>query len=48
MTRKNYSMHPEQTHIQPLYCTIPLEEYEYLNKRIKELEKENQELKKER
>lgn len=27
-----YPLHPGQTHASPLYCTIPLEEYERLKK----------------
>lgn len=36
---KDYPLHPGQTHAQPLYAQIPLEEYERLmaeNKRLKE------------
>ena len=36
---KHYPLHPGQTHAEPYYCTIPLEEYENLmdeNKRLKE------------
>ncbi len=37
---KNYPLHPGQTHAQPLYAQIPLEEYERLmreNKRLKDV-----------
>jgi hypothetical protein len=34
-----YPLHPGQTHAEPYYCTIPLEEYESMKKRISELEK---------
>ena len=40
MTKDNYQLHPGQTHAQPLYAQIPLEEYERLmreNKRLKEV-----------
>lgn len=37
---KNYPLHPGQTHTEPLYCTIPLEEYEGLKKKIRNLENE--------
>jgi hypothetical protein len=39
---KNYPLHPGQTHAEPLYATIPLEEYERLmaeNKRLKDVMK---------
>ena len=39
MPKYNYPLHPGQTHAEPYYCTIPLEEYENLmdeNKRLKE------------
>ena len=35
-----YPLHPGQTHAEPLYATIPLEEYERLmaeNKRLKDV-----------
>ena len=35
-----YPLHPGQTHAEPYYCTIPLEEYEALKKRVRELEEE--------
>lgn len=41
MTRKNYPLHPGQVHAEPYYCTIPLEEYESMKKRIAKLEKDN-------
>ena len=31
----DYPLHPQQTHAEPLYVTIPLEEYE----KLKEVEK---------
>jgi hypothetical protein len=37
---KNYPLHPGQTHAEPLYATIQLEEYEALlkeNKRMKDV-----------
>jgi hypothetical protein len=37
---KNYPLHPGQTHAEPLYAHIPLEEYERLmaeNKRLKDV-----------
>ncbi len=37
---KEYPLHPGQTHAGPLYCTIPLEEYEGLKKKIRSLENE--------
>jgi len=30
--KKDYPLHPGQTHADPYYCTIPLEEYEALKK----------------
>lgn len=33
-----YPLHPGQTHAEPYYCTIPLEEYEALKKRVRLLE----------
>ena len=36
---KDYPLHPGQTHADPLYCTIPLEEYDRImteNRRMKE------------
>lgn len=30
--KDNYPLHPGQTHADPYYCTIPLEEYEALKK----------------
>lgn len=32
MSQKYYPLHPGQTHPEPYYCTIPLEEYESLKK----------------
>lgn len=37
----NYPLHPGQVHAEPYYCTIPLEEYESMKKRIAKLEKDN-------
>lgn len=37
---KDYPLHPGQTHIPTLYCTIPLEEYEGLKKKIRSMENE--------
>ena len=37
---KHYPLHPGQTHAQPLYTQIPLEEYERLmaeNKKLKDV-----------
>ena len=39
MLNHDYPLHPGQTHAEPYYCTIPLEEYEALKKRIEKLEK---------
>lgn len=36
---KDYLLHPGQTHAQPLYVNIPMEEYEHImqeNKRLKD------------
>lgn len=41
MSDNNYPLHPGQTHAEPLYCQIPLEEYESMKKRIAKLEKDN-------
>ncbi len=30
--KKDYPLRPNQTHAEPYYCTIPLEEYEALKK----------------
>ena len=37
----DYPLHPGQIHAEPYYCTIPLEEYESMKKRIVQLEKDN-------
>ena len=40
MPKYNYPLHPGQTHAQPLYAQIPLEEYESImreNKRLKDV-----------
>lgn len=39
---KHYPLHPGQTHAQPLYTTIPLEEYENLMDEIKNLRSTNE------
>ena len=39
---KNYPLHPGQTHAQPLYAQIPLEEYENLMDEIKHLRSTNE------
>lgn len=39
MPKHDYPLHPGQTHAEPYYCTIPLEEYEALKKRVRELER---------
>ena len=40
LPKNDYPLHPGQTHIPPYYCTIPLEEYEGLKKKIRSLENE--------
>lgn len=40
-----YPIHPGQTHAEPMYCTVPLEEYENMKKKINILESDKQELK---
>ena len=40
LPKNDYPLHPGQTHAQPLYAQIPLEEYERLmreNKRLKDV-----------
>ena len=40
MPKNEYPLHPWQTHAEPLYAQIPLEEYERLmkeNKRLKDV-----------
>jgi hypothetical protein len=40
MPKYDYPLHPGQTHAQPLYAQIPLEEYEHImeeNKRLKDV-----------
>ena len=40
MPKDDYQLHPGQTHAEPYYCTIPLEEYESImreNKRLKDV-----------
>ena len=34
---KDYPLHPQQTHAEPLYRTIPLDEYEAMKKRVRHL-----------
>ena len=44
MPKYDYPLHPGQTHAEPLYCTIPLEEYERImteNRRMKEALKQH-------
>lgn len=39
-----YPLHPGQTHAEPLYATVPLEEYERImteNRRMKEIIKQH-------
>lgn len=41
--QKRYPLHPGQTHFEPLFCQIPLEEYESLkaeNERLRHDKKE--------
>ena len=40
MPKYDYPLHPGQTQAEPYYCTIPLEEYEGLKKKIRSLENE--------
>lgn len=42
MPKDNYPLHPGQTHAQPLYAQIPLEEYENLMDEIKNLRSTNE------
>ena len=42
MNDKNYPLHPGQTHAQPLYTQLPLEEYENLMDEIKYLRQTNE------
>lgn len=37
-----YPLHPGQTHAEPYYCTIPLEEYENLKDEINHLRSLNE------
>jgi hypothetical protein len=39
MPKHDYPLHPGQTHAEPLYATVPLEHYEALQRRVKELER---------
>ncbi len=38
---KHYPLHPGQTHMEPQFVQIPLEEYESIKKRILQLETES-------
>ena len=40
----DYPQHPQQTHAEPLYCQIPLEEYESIKKENKALKEANKNL----
>lgn len=42
----DYPLHPQQTHAEPLYCQIPLEEYESIKKENQELKEANKKLEK--
>jgi cell division septum initiation protein DivIVA len=44
MPKDNYPLHPGQTHADPLYAQIPLEEYEALMKENKALKQANKNL----
>ena len=39
MPKDDYPLHPDQRCAEPLYMTIPVDEYEAMKKRIQELEK---------
>jgi hypothetical protein len=44
MPKDNYPLHPGQTHAEPFYATVPLEEYEEImteNRRMKEALKQH-------
>lgn len=44
MPKHDYPLHPGQTHAEPLYATVPLEEYERImteNRRMKEALKQH-------
>lgn len=44
MPKYDYPLHPGQTHAEPLYATVPLEEYERImteNRRMKEYMKKH-------
>lgn len=45
MSQNEYPLHPGQTHAEPLYVQVPLEEYEGLKKKINMLETDKAELK---
>ena len=42
MPKHDYPLHPGQTHAEPYYCTIPLEEYENLKDEINHLRSLNE------
>lgn len=42
MPKHDYPLHPGQTHAEPYYCTIPLEEYENLKDEINHLRSINE------
>ena len=45
MPKDDYPLHPGQTHAEPYYCTIPLEEYENLKDEINHLRSLNETMK---
>ena len=44
MPKDNYPLHPGQTHVQPLYTQIPLEEYEHIMNENRALKQANKNL----
>jgi hypothetical protein len=42
MPKDNYPLHPGQTHAEPYYVTIPMEEYENLKDEINHLRSLNE------
>lgn len=44
MPKDNYPLHPGQTHVQPLYTQIPLEEYEHIMSENRALKQANKNL----
>jgi hypothetical protein len=42
MPKDNYPLHPGQTHAEPYYVTIPMEEYENLKDEISHLRSLNE------